>query len=151
MHIVGVDPGKISGLFIYNSSDTLHLHTEIDECGRNDLLHRIEESLRSFSIIACERFTMLPSSRRHTSQTDALEIIGAIKYIASTYDVKCELYGASEASKSGNDATLKLLGWYTPTKDHHANRAAAQVVHALTVHYPKHLQDLLEAARMSKK
>lgn len=162
--IIGVDPGKVTGLAMYvryltSSSNVPQADFEV--CAvpggavavgerLSELIHvvrRRSASVRHESnlplVIAVERFTM--GGRPKTSQTDALEVIGVTKWVArwSYYKTSLVMQGASESAKIGTRQALTAAGWWTQAdKDQQRNRAAAQVAAALLRVDPDHWYDI---------
>ena len=79
-----------------------------------------------------------------TPQYEALYTIGALRYVASQCNATFEIQNRSEARRVGPDETLKKLGWYTKTKDGHANDSTRHVILTLTRHHPVELAALLD-------
>lgn len=126
--IFGVDPGLSLGLFgitvppvplgatylpltrlvTYQGDATIGIST----LERELFLARKRENE---VIIACERFTTLPSTGRMSQQTLPLEIIGQVEAHAMKYGVKFVLQAPGDAKKFCTNAQLRQFNlWTTP-------------------------------------
>lgn len=65
-----------------------------------------------------ERYIITPATAKMTQQHDALEIIGALKYLARQHDHRIEMQSPSEAKGYSTDTKLKKVGWYNPGEPH---------------------------------
>lgn len=141
MIIVGVDPGKITGIAIYVSADEFedpsHGHTivseEVPAREVGTFLRQWTAGIHSKNMIwAVEKFIIMPG-RPKTAQPDALLVTGIVQGLAvgSRYVEQ----GPGPAKRMCNDQVLKRLGWYTPTKDGHANDAKRHIVLAMATYY----------------
>lgn len=136
MIIVGVDPGKITGLAIFvralDGTDKIHAE-EVPAREVGTLLRQWTAGIHDKSMIwAVEKFVIMPG-RPQTSQPDALLVTGTVQGLAvgSRYVEQ----GPGPAKRICNDQMLKRLGWYTPTKDGHANDAKRHIVLAMATYY----------------
>lgn len=129
--IFGVDPGLHVGLLWYRF-DTGQV--ELVEEGPVGAALWIRERVRAGDIISCERFTI--GGRRKTSQTDALEVIGMCRLVATLALATFVLNGAADASKTGTPDVLKALGWWRPGDADHVRRAAAQAAYVYAQSWP---------------
>lgn len=134
--IIGLDPGLTCG-YAQLDGDTFTSYdlSPMDAC---TMLEQMLQRGRP-TIIAAERFTFQASSSRKTRQYDALEIIGAARYLCHKYIATFTLYGASEAQRIGSREVLRALGWWQPGKDH-CNKAAAQVAIAYAQTHPSEFE-----------
>jgi hypothetical protein len=132
--LIGVDPGKTSGLAVLDGDDfwSVDLDDPLDVC---DEVHRMLRWKRP-TVVAVERYTFTRAAGRMTRQYDALEVIGALRYICHTSGVSFVLRGASESARVGSPAVLRALGWWARGFDHR-NRAAAQLALLLQQTYPE--------------
>lgn len=128
MIAIGVDPGKVTGLAWWNS-DTNVFHSEETSAPDTVLSCMMNVHSEKRLILGCERFTPRGNSHKMTAQPDALHVIGQVKSLCGLYrNVTWRLQPPSTAKRLTTDATLRRLGWYTPTKDKHANDAARHLM-----------------------
>lgn len=80
------------------------------------------------SDVVCESFTIAAHTAKKTRQYWSLESIGAIRWACMKAGVSFTLQSPADAKGFATDAKLKALGWYTPTKDGHANDAARHLL-----------------------
>lgn len=155
MIIIGVDPGKITGLALYQSltSDAIGSGTVIGpikswavaEVTNTQVIPYIRALLRGRKpdAIACERFVQGTGRRSMSYQGDAQHITGEVSALAQ--DLGCPFIRqlAGPAKKTGNDKILKQLGCYTVTPGGHANDGCRQVVRAMATLFPDFYAQLI--------
>lgn len=141
LQVIGVDPGGTCGFAVLTGGTNFWL----EDLEFNAALDRLEEltygqQLRT--VIAVERFT--PTGRAAmTAQTEALEFIGAARFVArKTHALRFLVTGASDAQRMAPPSVLRELGWWSAGGDH-LNKAAAQVAYAVATLFPE------EFARLS--
>lgn len=161
---IGVDPGKVTGGFAYNSLTGVankfegdlvtvvtwiwdRLHEQWNRAAQQ--VGEEHHAKLGLTVIGMERYTLGTTTR--SAQTDALEVIGAIKFLASLFPTQVILMvqGAADAQQAGNRENLIKVGWWTPgDKDQHHNRAAAQIALAMMVHDPRLWHNLLNRSQV---
>jgi hypothetical protein len=135
--IIAVDPGKMSGLFVVNEKTSYSFGTEleaIDCVSEVDRLLEIHRATQGAIHIHCERYTM--TSGKHTQQPEALEIIGALRYLAYKTGETFTLQGRSERMRVTREQ-LAVIDWWVPGKDH-VNQAARHAFLGLAQRWPDH-------------
>jgi hypothetical protein len=78
--------------------------------------------------IFCEDFIITTATAKKSRQTDPLDGIGAIKWMAHRFDLALYMQSPSQAKTFATDDKLKVIGWYKPTKGGHANDAARHLM-----------------------
>lgn len=78
--------------------------------------------------VFCEDFIITPQTAKKSRQTDPLDGIGALKFLARKYDLALIMQTPAKAKAFATDDKLKALGWYRPTKGGHANDAARHLM-----------------------
>lgn len=69
--------------------------------------------------IVVERYTITQRTIKLTRQADALEVTGALRYLAHAYGGrKIILQNPADAMRLFTNDRLKKLGWYVPGKEH---------------------------------
>lgn len=128
MIAIGVDPGKVTGIAWWDSATNKFAAHETDN--PNYVLSCFMNlNANERVILGCERFTPRRNSHKMTAQPDALHVIGQVKSLCGLYrNVTWRLQPPSTAKRLTTDATLRRLGWHTPTKDKHANDAARHLM-----------------------
>jgi hypothetical protein len=98
--------------------------------------------------IAVEKYIITSRTAKLSQQSEALEITGAVKGIASLFPLVPEPRQYLKANlKFASDGMLKAVGWYDP-KLRHANDAARQAFALLKdVDYPR-WSELVRDAKM---
>ena len=118
--IVAVDPGGTYGLAtaLIDSSLTGVVSQEREPIVA---LCAVEALLPITEFLICESFIPRPGIR--TNQPEALEGIGALRFMAYKANVPFELQSPADAKRFSTNAKLERLGWRTPTKGGHADDA----------------------------
>lgn len=145
MIILGVDPGKMTGLAgfdlgreLWNGSwerDTASAYAFLTEWA----------TMGPELLIACERFVITAGTMKvgRGDENWSLELIGVARYLAARHGCAFELQSAGDAKRFAPDARLKQVGWWNPGHDH-ANDAARHVLLAVARHEPKILEKLVD-------
>lgn len=148
MIIIGVDPGKVTGIAMWQqlTSETLGSGTVIGpikswavcEADSADVLKRINLLLRGRkpTAIACERFVQGTGRRPMTFQPHAQSVMGEVSALAQSLRCTYALQLAGPAKKIASDKVLRQLGCYVPTPDGHSNDACRQVIRYLANEHP---------------
>jgi len=118
--IIAVDPGGTYGLATAFVDSSLR-GVVAQEREPIVALHVVEALLQKAEFLFCESFIPRPGIR--TNQPEALEGIGAMRYMAWKADVPFELQSPADAKRFSTNAKLERLGWRTPTKGGHADDA----------------------------
>ena len=136
--IIGDDPGKMTGLFIFGGYDLNRIELPA--------LEAADEVFRCLNVhtgphhIHAERFIM--QSKKQTQQPDALEHIGQLKWIANYFGASFKLHSRSERARVTREQLMNI-GWWSPGKDH-VNQAARCALLGLVIHDSNH--DLVRRA-----
>ena len=115
MKVWAVDPGLEAGAVNWNTE--WHSYRDSYEffpmqAPAYDILERIDRDLNGGpAVIVVERFVQ--QSLKHTRQYDALEMIGALRWIASRYGATFVLQSRSDKARVPDD-TLRALGVWDP-------------------------------------
>jgi hypothetical protein len=130
-YCIGVDPGKIVGIAIYDpglDDKPLGGQMPYDQFGL-----WLESWLVSgvVGLVAVERFTITRSTALKSSDAHwAMELIGVTKFLCGKYSVQLREQQATTAKNFSTDVRLKEVGWWLPGKDH-ARDAVRHVILAL--------------------
>jgi hypothetical protein len=137
MYIVAVDPGKMCGMFAAHESGNI---VGCLEAPPFETINWVESFVRlheSATLLVIERFSIGPETTKMTRQYDALETIGALKYVAAKLRVSVRMQARGDRIKVTN-ATLKQIGWYSATAGGHVNDAARHCFVTFAVRFPDH-------------
>lgn len=149
--VVGVDPGTMTGLFVYqycpsqccNGETITQMHAAAD-----DVWGKLKQGGIRFDkhiptwrmYFAVERFIITARTAKLTQNTDALEVTGMVRAAANIGGGTGIRRYAKANLKFASDDALKRAGWYDP-KMRHANDAARQAFALLhEVDYPTWLR-----------
>jgi hypothetical protein len=131
VRIVAVDPGKVSGVAILEKTAfATPIPMAVELPGLLSTVSWVENERPD--LVVCESF--IPFRGAKTWQPDALEIIGALRFICARHEWTFELQSPANAKKFSTDRKLKKLGWYRATKGGHANDAKRHLLLALARH-----------------
>lgn len=132
--IIGVDPGKTTGLaWLLDDEFTSVDLPPLEACDQVERLLRRRGDRPA--LVAAERYNITQQTVKLSRQYDALEVIGALRWLAHAHRATFVLQGASDAQRCGNREVLRTLGWWSPGGDHR-NKAAAQVALAYQQTFP---------------
>jgi hypothetical protein len=118
---IAVDPGKMCGLAACFDDGSYAF--SMDAPPYETVNWVVEKIATNFAKIIVERYMITPATIKMTREYDALETIGALRYVARRKGIKIELQSRGDRLRVTN-AQLKRLGWYTQTSGGHANDAA---------------------------
>lgn len=113
--VVAVDPGGTTGIAVWSPTFGLTL-TEHKPDAAVDWLANLSWGDRKHFVV--ERYIITPATAKMSQQHDALEIIGALKYLARSHGHTLSLQTPAEAKAYSTDAKLKTVGWYKPGLPH---------------------------------
>jgi len=151
MIVIGVDPGKITGIAFWCSPDAAArpwlqggpwLLTEVPAYKAVKTIRMVMRSCVP-TRIACERFVQGSGRRAMTHQPEAPELTGELRELARAYDCHFSLQLPGPAKKMAPNSVLKKIGAYLPTPDGHANDGARQVIRALALDHKPYFVELL--------
>lgn len=134
MRYFAVDPGKMAGIAMltlpYENVPATWEYSALEAVRFLDDFLGMAGSTKA--IVVCESFVPRPGTR--TWQPDALEVIGALRYLSEKHSHVFELQSPAQAKAFSTDDKLKRIGWYTPTKGGHANDAVRHMLLAVVRH-----------------
>lgn len=114
--VIAVDPGGTTGLAAWAPGIGLHL-VELKPNEAVDWLAEVAQgALKKHFVV--ERYIITPATAKMSQQHDALEIIGALKYLVRAHGHTLTMQTPAEAKAFSTDEKLKNLGWYHPGKPH---------------------------------
>jgi hypothetical protein len=115
--VIGVDPGRSAGVFGLRNGLPAGFYQGPPE-GALAYLERLLEFVEPDGgdvLVAMERFT--GGSARHTRQTDAQQVVGAVIELAARYGIPVVFQSPADAkSFTTNDFLRKLDLWVTPAE-----------------------------------
>lgn len=118
MKVVAVDPGKVSGVAVADLP-SLRAPAGAELPGLYSTVSWVENEQPE--AVVCESFIPRPGAK--SWQPDALETIGALRYLALLHGWEFELQSPADAKKFSTNEKLKKLHWYVPGGEGHANDA----------------------------
>lgn len=118
---IGVDPGKVTGVAIYEMNKLFTSY----ELTRGQIMGFLRQIIREGDVVIVERYTTSMSTAKKTRQSDATQITGATAELCREVKAMFILQEPAPAKRIGSNEVLKMLKWYRITKDNHANDAAS--------------------------
>ncbi len=150
MIIVGVDPGKVTGISMWciNCQPLLPETAEVsDSSAVPKMIRRMAADNDTchcrIGMIGCERFVTPTSHGALTAQPHARQICGAVESLAADLNVRCLFQGAGPAKKIAPTSLLKKIGWYVATPDQHTNHATCQLLLVIATFFPDTFAELV--------
>lgn len=150
MLIIAVDPGNVSGMDFYMKRPDGRINRFSHE---NPGLFEVVDQLRAWRIaiagwqapvhIAVEKYTMTSGSGPKTAQPLALMIMGAVEVVAADLGWTHHYFTSGECKGRADNATLKRLGWWEPTKDGHINDARRVTLSCMAHVFPEEFASLM--------
>lgn len=153
--IIGVDPGLMTGLYVYRTYEANH--TEVPQGPVHAEAWQVPALIHEWIIranahmwdddegteephgvyIAVEKYVITSRTAKLSQQTEALEVTGAVKAVAILNGhIPVNQYLKANL-KFASDDMLRTMGWYNP-KMRHANDGARQASALLKeVDYPR--------------
>lgn len=135
--LIGVDPGKLTGLAAINLDDGSLHHWEASLIGAGDWV-RYWITSQPVSRVVVERF--VPTRKVMTWQPDALEVTGMLRYmcVSPVPPIPFELQDRAVRERV-SPAALKELGWAKlDGSTGHARDALRHALAALVRYEPEH-------------
>lgn len=156
--IIGVDPGKVTGVKVYVRRDGREPELEHAQVDREDVPEFMRELISHWTTrvggdnvhIAIEKFIITRRTAQLSQEADALEITGMVKALAAIGGLggTITVHQILKANlKFANDDMLKAVGWYVPGS-RHANDAARQAFALLKLVDPPHWADIVRTAKL---
>lgn len=131
MRIIAVDPGGTAGVAFGAFHEGVPPDVTLFEMTPHEALFYVGDSL-PVDLVVCESFIPRPGVR--TWQPDALEMIGALRYLCRVAGVRFELQSPASAKRLATNARLDALGWRHRTPGGHADDAARHLLVAAMRH-----------------
>jgi hypothetical protein len=129
--VLGVDPGKRTGISLYDLLLEDHFGQEESYEHVGYVLERLIERHRPD--VAIEQFVMNINTVKNTQAPWSLKVMGIAEYLAAKYECRCVIQAQSSAKRFSTDARLRALGWYLPGKGH-ANDGSRQTLLHMVIH-----------------
>lgn len=117
--VLGIDPGKTTGVALY---DLLTEHIDGAELAEDEVGRWLETII--FQVrpaVVIESFTITQHTARNSQAPWSLEIIGMARHFAAKHGCSFTLQRPADAKAFSTDARLKALGWWRPGKGHMAD------------------------------
>lgn len=142
--IVGIDPGKSTGLFILQDGHRMYAR----QGNSVEIFNAIKPTLQRFADaedinlhIACERY-ITGTKGAKSQQNDAMHVIGQAQLIADELNVALEMQTTSDVKGLVPNSMLKMFKLYVTASEvsqsdaNDANDAARHALFCYARHYP---------------
>ena len=125
--IIAVDPGLTTGwAALYPDGEFRSGETK----GSYPFLRTVHGLLSAGAFdwhVVVERYTITPETIKKSRQTEALEIIGALKFFTQHYGAGFSMQSPAEAKSFATDAKLRRVRWFQQGLGH-ANDASRHLL-----------------------
>jgi hypothetical protein len=130
--LVAVDPGLITGVATLSQNPNGKLFNTV-ELPAMEAVSWIENYIQkgqnmSEIHVVCEAFTINDHTAKETRQYDALEVIGAVRYLCEVYNLEFHTPVKPSVRKVISSELLQDIGWYRSSPDKHMIDATKHVV-----------------------
>lgn len=142
--IIGVDPGKRTGVACYVTGHGLPYRAEL---AAEDATDKVAEWLTSrifdgtHVVIAIERFQIGTATTKKSRQYDALFVRGQLQRLARNLHLNVRHVNQSDSKRVARDTLLKKLGWHHESV--HVNDAERIVLTALARERPTEFAEVI--------
>lgn len=135
--IIAVDPGKTCGLIVIKQDGKVERRLEADGFRTLEAIEPILTQVRPLSVVV-ERYTI--TRQIMTQQTDALEVIGALRWLCFRQHIELRLQSRADRTRVTNEMLREVELWSprTLSPGGHINEAARHAVVFLATWYPRH-------------
>lgn len=135
MIIIAVDPGKMTGVAIWNEENETEKFVafEQDVTTFFDWIHttvhsQVEAHGADNVQIVCESFIITPATGKNSQAPWSLELIGVCRFLCHRYGLKpLKLQSPAVAKTFATDQKLRAVDWHTKARGH-ANDAARHLM-----------------------
>ncbi len=131
--VVAVDPGGTTGLAVWSPALGLSMRELAPAADAVDWLADMLGSGNPRRTVVVERYIITPATAKMSQQHDALEIIGAIKYLVRKGGHTLTMQTPAEAKAFSTDKKLKTVGWYNPGLPHARDASRHLLLHLAKV------------------
>lgn len=135
--LIAVDPGKTCGMFVVIVNDDGMKVFDHWEDSAINTVYEVERLLTVYKTlnvkVVVERYVL--ESLKQTRQYDAIEVIGALRWLSNKHGAMFELQGRAERLRVTNEM-LRDRGWWTTSPGGHVNEAARHAVVAIVRYWP---------------
>lgn len=119
-YVLAVDPGKTTGFALWSA---LKPSEAVISQAENDVFLPYADRLMTAHgpelLIVCEAYIISPETLKKSRQTDPLEVIGVLRYLAFRHgSTFAPLQKAADAKTVVPNDRLRTLGWYERGADH---------------------------------
>lgn len=118
-YILGVDPGKKSGIALYDLMFEVCEGWELQDPAYGDMIESLIERYRPAVVV--EQFIINAATVKNTQAPWSLENVGVARHLAQKYGVPFERQPQSSAKRFATNERLQALGWYVPGRGHMAD------------------------------
>lgn len=127
-YVMALDPGKTSGLSIFNRETSEYNGYELDFESTCATIAEWTTNVGEDLLVVCESFIITAHTAKNTQAPWSLELIGVARYFTRAYTGRDLVLQAPSAAKPfATDQRLKSMGWYLPGKGH-ANDSARHLL-----------------------
>lgn len=116
--VLAVDPGGTSGIALWSGGDTPPPVEERNPYETIEIVERWLQRVEENGVVVVERFTIGPQTLKNSRQYDAIEIIGALRYLSLKHGAEFVLQAPADAKRLMTNDVLRRLGWYVTGRDH---------------------------------
>lgn len=114
MRVLAIDPGGTTGWATWVGG-SVHWGQIPGGIGS---AREVVNLMRSIDTLVIERYTISERTTKYSRQSDALELTGAMKYVAQSGNVPVIMQQPAEAKRIFTDERLRQFGWWARGEEH---------------------------------
>lgn len=140
MRIVGLDPGKVSGLVSFNVDDDQVHCLESYELSLMGVGHYLASRLTKETTVVCEAFLITAQTAKNSQAPWSLEVIGLARYFSELNGAQLKMYPPAFHKRLITKKALQKGGLYVAGG--HARDAASVALYHVVVELKQMLYSL---------
>lgn len=130
--VLAVDPGKTTGWALAEfDTQATPVSGQDDAMPFLELAEAWAERNGPGLTLVVEKFTITAATLKKTRETDALDVIGALRWFSHRYNCPMVLQTPAEAKSFATDGRLRAVGLWVPGQDHARDACRHLLLHAV--------------------
>jgi hypothetical protein len=133
-YIIAVDPGRTCGWAMAHLSDGFKPDAiAAGQAHCDDFCSWANDNVGPSCLLVVEKFVITARTAQLSPQSEPMEVIGVLRFLARRAGAQFEMQTPSAAKKFASDAQLRKVGLWRPGQDH-ARDAIRHLLLAIATH-----------------